>query len=208
MTKIAAFSEDDGHRIADVVRRLGPKRGGRRAAGRRGMDTIIHRPVVIKAPSGGIPARSGTTAGSATCDVYKNDGGTLTDTTENITVYNLAEEKKLVNGDRYGVANPDKFGLYWVSTQDDASTLFAVNMTQTGGANGTSTTAATWTYTVADLDGNSLATAYDPSTTGSGKFRRPTIGQMVAANFGLAYYDGSSLIVAWCNEQVGPAECA
>lgn len=46
--------------------------------------------LVAKTPSGGIPAISGTTPGSATCDRWEiNAAGTFVDTTENVTIYNV-----------------------------------------------------------------------------------------------------------------------
>jgi len=45
---------------------------------------------VAKADSSGVTARSGTTAGSGTVSIYYIASGTLTDTTETVTAYNLS----------------------------------------------------------------------------------------------------------------------
>lgn len=44
--------------------------------------------VLVKTPAGGLPARSGATLGSASCDVQKATGGTLSSNAESLTVYN------------------------------------------------------------------------------------------------------------------------
>lgn len=45
---------------------------------------------VAKAGASGVTARSGTTAGSGTVSIYYIDGGTLTDTGEEVTAYSLS----------------------------------------------------------------------------------------------------------------------
>ena len=44
---------------------------------------------IVQTPGGGIAARSGTTAGSATCTEFKLSGSTITTNTDTITVYNI-----------------------------------------------------------------------------------------------------------------------
>ena len=74
--------------------------------------------VLIKAPSGGIPQRVGTLMGSASCDVYTaSTSGVLSDTTENITVWNWGTTAACANGDRYGWAEY-RHPLWWVVSED------------------------------------------------------------------------------------------
>lgn len=77
---------------------------------------------LIVAPSGGIPPRVNYTLGSATCDVWNDDGNgtdTVADTGENITVYNWATSAVLSNGDRFGVASWN--GTMWLAISDDCN---------------------------------------------------------------------------------------
>lgn len=79
--------------------------------------------------------------------------------------------------------------------------VFPVDLTQTGGSNGNKTTAATWTYTVNDLDGNELGTAVSPLKV------RPN-GTMTAATKGIAYYDEDGNLVLYdTNERYGTGGC-
>lgn len=79
--------------------------------------------------------------------------------------------------------------------------LFVVNLTQTGGANGSQTTSATWTYNVTDLNGKSLGTNLSP--------RRPrALGTATAATMGMGYFDVTGvfyLAEAW--ETPGSGGC-
>jgi len=79
--------------------------------------------------------------------------------------------------------------------------LFVVNLTQNSGANGTNTTAATWTYNVTDLAGKSLGTNLSP--------QRPRAwGTAAAATMGMGYFDTSGvfyLAEAW--ETAGSGGC-
>ena len=74
--------------------------------------------LLAKTPSGGIPARSGTTAGSASCDVFKLVSTTLTDTTNNETIYNVSDQP--VPGDTYVMATQELVGGQWIATSHDA----------------------------------------------------------------------------------------
>ncbi len=74
--------------------------------------------VLVKAPSGGIPQRVGTLMGSASCDVYAaSASGVISDTTENITVWNWGTTAACANGDRYGWAEY-RHPLWWVVSED------------------------------------------------------------------------------------------
>lgn len=78
-----------------------------------GSSSVAH----FIAPAGGIPARSGLTMGSASCDLYSSSsGGVLSDTTDQITVYNMASTA--FGGDRHGVAILNDAGLYVAIVED------------------------------------------------------------------------------------------
>ncbi len=89
--------------------------------------------------------------------------------------------------------------------------MVPVDLVQVGGAQGTQTTAATWTYDVfrADERGTgptALETAVDPTAAPSNWVRH--LGHMSAATFGLAYYNvDGNLELTWINEQTITAEC-
>lgn len=63
--------------------------------------SVIH----FKSPGGGIPARSGTTLGSATCDHYTRTGTTLASSGRAVTIYN--DSTTAFTGNIYGVAGQD-----------------------------------------------------------------------------------------------------
>jgi hypothetical protein len=89
-----------------------------------------------------------------------------------------------------------------------ASPLFPVNMTQTGGSSGDETEDASWTYTVTDtITGTQLDTAVDPAASPH-THARPSLGEMVAATKGIAYYlDDGTLVVHSCNEVPAVEDC-
>lgn len=97
-------------------------------------------------------------------------------------------------------------GLKWAVLQLGAGPrgYFPVTLVQTGGANGTKTTAASWTYTVncVGWDGSlcQLATAKAPA-------RLRPFGTRVAAQYGQAYYVGISLNLWDTDERPGTAGC-
>jgi hypothetical protein len=67
--------------------------------------------IIILTPSGGIPARSGTTVGKANCTVYTiSDSDVLTSTGASVSVVNLAAAP--VAGSVYGQAK--RAGGRWV----------------------------------------------------------------------------------------------
>lgn len=94
--------------------------------------------------------------------------------------------------------------------------IFPVDLTQDNGAGhaGDGSTQCTFTYTVKIsattirkvlTDTGGTATTINP-TTGNGHWKRPSVGAMIAADFGLAFYDSSgNLQIAWCNEQIDVA---
>jgi hypothetical protein len=68
-----------------------------------------------------------------------------------------------------------------------SGTIFPVTVSQTGGSNGNSTTAATYTYTVTSLAGVQLGTAMSPEVP------RFMIGTMTAATKGTGYYTSAGV---------------
>jgi hypothetical protein len=66
--------------------------------------------------------------------------------------------------------------------------LIPVLVSQTGGANGDQTTAATWTYDVTDVQSNPIDTGLSPSW-------QRAVGRKVAASHGNGYYDPSGNFV-------------
>ena len=94
----------------DSVRRL----GGGGSGGGGGEHGVI-----IKTPAGGIAARSGTTVSSASCDVFSIVGTTLTDTGNNIDVFNISISS--VGGSKYGLAKKEYATGKWVIDFEDCS---------------------------------------------------------------------------------------
>ena len=74
-------------------------------------------------------------------------------------------------------------------------TLFAVKITKTGGADGTSTTQATWSYTVKDLLGVTLGTSVNLRNTANGNRPNGKTTFQSADSYGLAFYDGATLVL-------------
>jgi hypothetical protein len=75
--------------------------------------------VIIKTPAGGIAARSGTTVSSASCDVFSIVGTTLTDTGNNIDVFNISISS--VGASKYGLAKKEYATGKWVIDFEDCS---------------------------------------------------------------------------------------
>lgn len=95
--------------------------------------------VIAKAPSGGIPARSGTTLGKATCTVQAIDKSTdaISDGQSEV-VYNLSETA--IPADSYVIATRDKKGNFVVDSDGGISAAWAtVNIDQPSQTGGSST---------------------------------------------------------------------
>ena len=90
--------------------------------------------------------------------------------------------------------------------------VFPVNLSQSGGTQGDESYPASWTYEVYDVEtGESLESGVDP-TASPHKWKRPSIGQMIAATFGYAHYEddgsgGEQLVLGWINEMVDQEAC-
>ena len=87
--------------------------------------------------------------------------------------------------------------------------IFPIDLTQTGGSQGTDTTAASWSYTVDHgITGVELATLQNP-VSGAHNFRRPAVGQMVKATAGYAHYSLTGVLtIGWINEVADQEVCA
>lgn len=105
-----------------------------------------------------------------------------------------------------GLVRPTNSGVidfvFWYSPPG----ILVVNLTQTGGSNGTQTTAATWTYTakVRNADASSGATL----GTGLAPLKPREHGSRTAATIGEGYYDGAGTFIlkeAW--EPPGTVGC-
>ncbi len=84
-------------------------------------------------------------------------------------------------------------GWVIVTAGERPGTMFRVNLVQTGGSNGTKTTAASWTYTATDLGGATLGTGLAPERTREN-------GTRAAATKGEGYYNTAGTFVlaeAW-----------
>ena len=94
------------------------------------------------------------------------------------------------------------WGLVDLASALPRGVTFAVILTQDGGQGGDSATKASWTYTADTLDGTELGTGLSP------KNKRPSVGQVLKANFGTGYYDtNGDFVLAWANEVAEQAEC-
>lgn len=85
--------------------------------------------------------------------------------------------------------------------------IFAVKLVSDGGGtDGDGTSSASWTYTVKDIDDNTLETAVDPGDSNH-DYNRPN-GKMEKATKGGAYYDDSGdLVIAFTNEKPPSEVC-
>ncbi len=79
--------------------------------------------------------------------------------------------------------------------------LFAVKVTKDGGSDGTVSTAATWTYTVVDLAGKQLGETVTVAHV------RPKGKMTFGTSYGIAFYDGSTLILWDAGEYPGSGAC-
>lgn len=99
------------------------------------------------------------------------------------------------------------FGIKWGVVRlgnpggGTGGSVFAVSLTKTGGAGGSSATKASWSYTVKDaLTDETLGTGINPETSPH-KWVRPSVGVMLQATYGFASYNASDdLSIGWINE--------
>jgi len=90
--------------------------------------------------------------------------------------------------------------------------VFPVELSQVGGDAGGESAPASWTYDVRGVEsGELLESSVDP-TSSPHKWKRPSVGQMIAADFGYAHYEddgsgGEQLVLGWINEMVDQEAC-
>jgi hypothetical protein len=98
-------------------------------------------------------------------------------------------------------------GKFYALPGGGAGAVIPVKLVQVGGAQGTATTAATWTYDVKDFDTNdTLASGVNPVNSPH-QYKRPSVGQMIKATFGYAHYDDDDLVLGWINEVADQETC-
>lgn len=79
--------------------------------------------------------------------------------------------------------------------------VFAVRLVWVGGIDGTTTAPASWTYDIAEPEGTRIYSAGANPGASPHKWKRPNIGKMAKADFGLAYYNSTGrVILTWINE--------
>jgi len=82
-----------------------------------------------------------------------------------------------------------------------------VEMVQSGGADGTDSGPATWTYTVRDLvTDNTVATDLSP-VAAPHRHIRPSVGVMIPATTGLMVHGPDGPTLLWCNEVAEQEAC-
>ena len=83
-----------------------------------------------------------------------------------------------------------------------------VAMTQTGGSDGTQTTAASWTYSIEDLDGNELDTDHNPLVAPSKCTNPISPGRVTPATAGIAWVAADGTVSVYeCNHSIAGAPC-
>jgi hypothetical protein len=82
--------------------------------------------------------------------------------------------------------------------------FFPVLVNQVGGANGTNTTKATYTYDVTDLFGNALGTAVAVARARE----NGSVVLAIAPKYGVAFYSADGTLILWdAGETYGTAPC-
>ncbi len=114
------FSLNDAESLAGLIGGRAEIIPGRQpVGGGGGGGSSSQHGVIIKTPVGGIAARSGTTVSSASCDVFSIVGTTLTDTGNNIDVFNISIFA--VGASKYGLAKKEYATGKWVIDFEDCS---------------------------------------------------------------------------------------
>ena len=107
-----AFNKNDAQQLVNML-------GGIAGEFADGNVDLTKRSTIVHAytPAGGIPARASLTMGSATCDLYDcNSSGVLSDSTDDITIYNMASTA--VAGSTHILAAKNSSGLYVCIVED------------------------------------------------------------------------------------------
>jgi hypothetical protein len=146
---------------------------------------------------------------SLSATITESDFGTLP-SSANAVVFNVADiggTWKITVGDyvqgrligRYSDGTDTPPWLIIVNSYPKG--LFPVKVTQTGGSNGNKTTAASYTYTVNDLNNDQLGTSIALAKS------RPYGLVTAGSTYGLAFYDGSTLKLWDAGEYPGSGGC-
>lgn len=100
-------------------------------------------------------------------------------------------------------ADGDPLMIFQSPAAEAGPKVFPVEVAKTGGADGTDSTTATWTYTVASLTGTTLGTGVPVSRP------RPNGSMAFGTTYGLAFYDADGDLVLWDAGEVEAttAEC-
>lgn len=144
---------------------------------------------------------TGTSTAIATGNLGMPEGRTLPGS-DNALVLNAKErdtaKHSLSNGYYTGVAvGSTAGGLIIVEISADPSCLFPVTVSKTSGSDGTSSSIATWLYTVTSLAGETLGTSVAQT-------RPRQTGKQTPGTVGLAYYDNSNTLKLWDAGEVQP----
>ena len=76
--------------------------------------------VLVRAPSGGIAARTTVEPPSENCWICKIDANDITVTSDTIQVFNWLTVDVMSTGSRLGFATQDRFGTWWATGDDCA----------------------------------------------------------------------------------------
>ena len=129
----------------------------------------------------------------------------------NGTTYSVAASSwELATGTQYPVLGKidDVSNDMLILVGSPADAPIRIAMTQTGGNDGTQNTAASWTYTIADLDGNILDTDHNPLTDPSTCTNPISPGRVIPATAGIAWVAADGTVSVYeCNHTIAGAPC-
>lgn len=205
-TRISYLTTNDVQRIRRDHRTTRSHRKSRPQHNTNGDHTAAPS-AIFKIPVGGIAAWTGSAISSADCETYvmASVAGTLTLLPGKRELFNL-RSTGLIQDD-YVLGHVDPWGRYFTEAIPSSGVVFPVTLAQTGGSDGTTSAAASWSYTVTDaLTGATLATGVNPGSSPH-KWKRPSVGKMHVATFGYAHYNGATLVVGWINEYINATAC-
>lgn len=120
--KIIGLSENDVKVLKELIAtvRSQPVNTPGRTLEKQPPDTISSSYLALA--TGGIPARSGTTPGNATCRIYQKVGSVVVDAGFDRVVYNAGDA---VASGAYALVKQDNWGVYWTKESSGSSPLIA-----------------------------------------------------------------------------------
>ena len=210
MTRVVGFTESDAARIADAVRLSETTRRPQTRTTGRYAYTEPKIPILAR-----ITGRSGATY--SWVEAYYSTPGTIADLTGGRTGTNNAREvsgREDIATDSYVLLIDENAGdgvqVFWFLAAGNPAATFAVKVEQTGGANGTATTAASYTYTVRTLPWNGTSGGETLGTNIA--LSRPRENGLVtvqagSTGYGIAFYDGTTLVLWDAGEIYTTEEC-